>query len=41
VRVVAVQISYATIRAPISGIISSVSTQEGETAAAGMNSPAF
>jgi HlyD family secretion protein len=41
VRVLAAQVSYATIRAPISGIISSVSTQEGETVAAGLNSPTF
>jgi len=32
---------YSTIRAPIAGIISSVSTQEGETVAAGLNSPTF
>jgi len=41
VRVLAAQVSYATIRAPISGIISSVATQEGETVAAGLNSPTF
>lgn len=41
VRVVEAQVSYSTIRAPISGIISSVSTQEGETVAAGLNSPTF
>jgi macrolide-specific efflux system membrane fusion protein len=41
VRVLEAQISYATIRAPISGIISSVATQEGETVAAGLNSPTF
>ncbi len=40
-RVLAAQVSYATILAPISGIISSVSTQEGETVAAGLNSPTF
>jgi multidrug efflux pump subunit AcrA (membrane-fusion protein) len=34
-------LTYYTIRAPISGIISSVSTQEGETVAAGLNSPTF
>ncbi len=32
---------YATLRAPISGIIASVSTQEGETVAAGLNAPTF
>jgi HlyD family secretion protein len=34
-------LTYYTIRAPISGVISSVSTQEGETVAAGLNSPTF
>ncbi len=32
---------YATITAPISGVIASVSTQEGETVAAGLNAPTF
>jgi len=41
VRVLEAQVSYATIRAPIPGIISSVSTQEGETVAAGLSSPTF
>jgi multidrug efflux pump subunit AcrA (membrane-fusion protein) len=41
VRVLEAQVAYATIRAPIPGIISSVSTQEGETVAAGLNSPVF
>lgn len=36
-----VQLSYATLLAPISGVIASVSTQEGETVAAGLNSPTF
>jgi multidrug efflux pump subunit AcrA (membrane-fusion protein) len=40
-RVLEAQVTYYTIRAPISGIISSVSTQEGETVAAGLNSPTF
>jgi len=34
-------LSYATLRAPISGIIASVSTQEGETVAAGLSAPTF
>lgn len=38
---VKIQLSYATITAPISGIIASVSTQEGETVAAGLNAPTF
>ncbi len=41
VRVLEAQVSYARILAPISGIISSVSTQEGETVAAGLSSPTF
>ena len=36
-----VQLSYATITAPIDGVIGSVSTQEGETVAAGLNAPTF
>ena len=36
-----VQLSYATLKAPISGVIASVSTQEGETVAAGLNAPTF
>lgn len=36
-----VQLSYATIKAPISGVIASVTTQEGETVAAGLNAPTF
>jgi HlyD family secretion protein len=35
------QLSYATITAPISGTIASVTTQQGETVAAGLNSPTF
>jgi multidrug efflux pump subunit AcrA (membrane-fusion protein) len=36
-----VQLSYATITAPISGVIGSVTTQEGETVAAGLIAPTF
>ncbi|MCU0871824.1 MAG: efflux RND transporter periplasmic adaptor subunit [Pirellulaceae bacterium] len=36
-----VQLSYATITAPINGVIASVSTEEGETVAAGMQAPTF
>jgi HlyD family secretion protein len=36
-----IQLSYATITAPIDGVIASVSTQEGETVAAGLNAPTF
>jgi macrolide-specific efflux system membrane fusion protein len=35
------QLSYATIKAPISGTIASVTTQEGETVAAGLSAPTF
>jgi len=34
-------LGYATITAPILGVIASVSTQEGETVAAGLNAPVF
>jgi multidrug efflux pump subunit AcrA (membrane-fusion protein) len=40
-RVAEVELSYATLRAPISGTIASVSTQEGETVAAGLSAPTF
>ncbi len=36
-----VKLSYATIVAPISGVIASVSTQQGETVSAGLNAPTF
>ena len=36
-----VTLSYATIAAPIAGVIASVTTQEGETVAAGLNAPTF
>jgi multidrug efflux pump subunit AcrA (membrane-fusion protein) len=36
-----VNLDYATVRAPISGVVSSVSTQEGETVAASLNAPTF
>jgi len=36
-----VTLTYATIRAPISGIVSSVTTQQGETVAAGLTAPTF
>ena len=35
------QLSYATIKAPINGTIASVTTQEGETVAAGLSAPTF
>ncbi|HEY3447538.1 MAG TPA: efflux RND transporter periplasmic adaptor subunit [Myxococcales bacterium] len=34
-------LSYATILAPISGVVAQVATQEGETVSAGLNSPTF
>ena len=36
-----VWLSYATISAPIDGVIASVSTQEGETVSAGLSAPTF
>jgi HlyD family secretion protein len=39
--VVKVDLSYVAIRAPISGTVSSVSTQEGETVAASFTAPTF
>src|SRR6266481_5185960 len=39
--VVKVDLGYVEIRAPISGIVSSVSTQEGETVAASFTAPTF
>ena len=38
---VRVRLSYATITAPIDGVIASVATQRGETVAAGLNAPTF
>ncbi|MHB8846690.1 MAG: efflux RND transporter periplasmic adaptor subunit [Nitrospirota bacterium] len=35
------QLSYATITAPIGGTIASVTTQQGETVAAGLSAPTF
>ncbi|MCF8115001.1 MAG: efflux RND transporter periplasmic adaptor subunit [Desulfarculaceae bacterium] len=42
-RVVTARVSldYATVSAPISGVVSSVSTQEGETVAASLSAPTF
>ncbi len=39
--VVKTDLSYAVIRAPITGTVASVSTQEGETVAAAFNTPTF
>jgi macrolide-specific efflux system membrane fusion protein len=35
------QLGYATIRAPIAGVVASVATQEGETVAASLAAPTF
>lgn len=40
-KIAEVELSYATLRAPISGIVASVSTQEGETVAVGLSAPTF
>jgi RND family efflux transporter MFP subunit len=39
--VVATDLTYAVIRAPISGTVASVTTQRGETVAAAFNTPTF
>jgi HlyD family secretion protein len=36
-----IRLSYASIKAPIDGVIGTISTQEGETVAAGFNAPTF
>jgi HlyD family secretion protein/macrolide-specific efflux system membrane fusion protein len=36
-----ISLDYATIRAPISGVVGSVTTQEGETVAASLSAPTF
>ena len=36
-----INLAYASIRAPISGVVGSISTQEGETVAASLNAPTF
>ena len=36
-----VQLTYATIAAPIAGVIGQVTTQEGETVSAGLSAPTF
>lgn len=41
VRYAETQLSYARIVSPIDGVIASVSTQEGETIAAGLTAPTF
>ncbi len=34
-------LSYATVTTPIDGVVATISTQEGETVAAGLNAPTF
>lgn len=36
-----INLEYATLKAPISGVVAEVSTQEGETVAASLNAPTF
>lgn len=36
-----INLEYATLKAPISGVVAEVSTQEGETVAASMSAPTF
>ena len=40
-RAAEIQLAYAVIRAPVSGVVASVSTQVGETVAASFSSPTF
>ena len=40
-RAAEIDLSYAQITAPISGVVASVSTREGETVAAGFSAPTF
>jgi RND family efflux transporter MFP subunit len=40
-RSAAINLSYAQITAPISGVVAAVSTREGETVAAGFSAPTF
>ena len=40
-KIAEINLGYAFIRAPISGVVSTVSTQEGETVAASLNAPVF
>jgi len=41
VRTLQINLDYATIRAPITGVVGSVTTQEGETVAASLSAPTF
>ncbi len=41
IKIAEIDLGYAFIKAPISGVISSISTQEGETVAASFSSPVF
>ncbi len=41
IKIAEINLSYAFIKAPISGVVSTVSTQEGETVAASLNAPVF
>ncbi len=41
IEIAKIDLNYAFIKAPISGVISSISTQEGETVAASFSSPVF
>ena len=40
-RETAIRLSYATVRSPIDGVVGTITTQEGETVAAGFNAPTF
>ena len=36
-----IKLSYATVRSPIDGVVGTITTQEGETVAAGLSAPTF
>ncbi len=40
-RETSIQLSYATVRSPIDGVVGTITTQEGETVAAGLSAPTF
>ncbi len=41
IREMKIRLSYAEVKAPIDGVVGTISTQEGETVAAGFNAPTF
>jgi HlyD family secretion protein len=41
IREMKIRVSYAKVKSPIGGVVGNISTQEGETVAAGFNAPTF